>query len=524
MKPQRNEACPCGSGRKFKHCCWRGSQRSQARPANMAGPSTVETNRLVAMIRGNRLAEAEIEARSIVDRFPTLGFGWKCLSVTQVMQGKPAMDALQTAAALLPKDAEAHCNLGYALRNSGRNNEALASYSKGLNLNPNNAEALTIVGTLFRERGRIKDAENLYRNAMAIQPDFAPARSALGDLCADRGRYSEARDSYRSAVEENADWAPGWVGLANCRAFDGDDRWLGNAQRLLQGSLRLQEAIDLRFAVGRYYDHQQDYEQAFASFKDANELTIRHGLVFDPMQATEQIDRIINTFGRPWMESRRAVANHSNRPVFVVGMPDSGAALAAHLLAVHPGVIDAGELGYWLARGAGRIDKAAQEYLQWLGELETGADRVIDRMPTNYLMIGMIHAALPNAHFIHVHRDPIDTCLAIYSNNFASTCAYSADLGNLAHQYREYLRLMQHWRSVLPAGVMLDLSYESLVRDPVSVGRTLFEFVGLTCLGQPPTLDSEQMREAVAFRAVGSWRNYEKFLDPLRNLELPQDA
>jgi len=485
VKPQRNEACPCGSGKKFKLCCGRGSPLSRARPASVDGPSAVETNQLIAMIKSNRFAEAEIAARGMVDRFPTVGFGWKCLSVARVMQDKNALDALRTAAALLPNDAEAHFNLGYALRKWGRPNEALGSYYKGLNLNRDNAEALTVVGELLVEQGH----------------------------------YSEARQSFQRAAEINPDLAAVWVGLANCWVFDRDIAWLDNAQRLLQGSLQLQEAIDLRFAIGRYHDHHGNFEQAFASFKAANELTQSHGLVFDPTQITAQVDQIINTFDEAWIVSQSAVGNDSNLPVFLVGMPVSGTTLAGQLLAVHPRVIDAGALNYWLGRSAENSAQLAPDYLQWLARLASGADRVIDRMAANYMMIGMIHAALPNAHIIHIDRDPMDTCLGIYSNNFAATYAYSADLEDLAHQYQEYLRLMRHWRSVLPAGVLLDLSYASLVQDPQSASRAMVEFIGLSSEGQPATIDRDQTGEAIAIRSLGASRNYERFLGPLRNLE-----
>jgi len=113
----------------------------------------------------------------------------------------------------------------------------------------------------------------------------------------------------------------------------------------------------------------------------------------------------------------------------------------------------------------------------------------------------------------------MDTCLGIYSNNFAATYAYSADLEDLAHQYQEYLRLMRHWRSVLPAGVLLDLSYASLVQDPQSASRAMVEFIGLSSEGQPATIDRDQTGEAIAIRSLGASRNYERFLGPLRNLE-----
>jgi hypothetical protein len=149
-------------------------------------------------------------------------------------------------------------------------------------------------------------------------------------------------------------------------------------------------------------------------------------------------------------------------------------------------------------------------------------------MPTNFPYLGLIHAALPNARIIHLRRNPADTCLSIYFQHFEATVSYANDLEDLAHYYTEYLRVMKHWRSILPEHVMLEVPYEGLVAQPEAWSRRMLEFIGLPwdprCLDFHKTnrtvitASKWQVRQAITSSSVERWRNYEKFLGPLRRL------
>jgi len=153
---------------------------------------------------------------------------------------------------------------------------------------------------------------------------------------------------------------------------------------------------------------------------------------------------------------------------------------------------------------------------------------VIDKMPTNFMNLALIHAALPGARIIHVRRHPVDTCLSIYFQNFSTALPWANDLGDLADYYRQYLRLMTHWRAVLPPGTMLDIEYEQLVEAPQRWGRQLVEFAGLDwdprCLEfqasnrAVTTASKWQVRQAISSASAGRWRHYERFIGPLRQL------
>jgi hypothetical protein len=258
--------------------------------------------------------------------------------------------------------------------------------------------------------------------------------------------------------------------------------------------------------------------------------------------------------------------------VFIVGMPRSGTTLAEHILASHPAVFGAGELPFWSDvsallesrregdQGSGRAPAAfaasaefaaaaaaagsaafAADYLRELDELSPAALRVVDKMPANFLSLGVIHEALPNARILHLRRNPLDTCLSIYFQHFraahsragnpayAGDLTYASDLDDIAHYYVEYLRLMAHWRRVLPEHAMLDVPYEALVGDQETWSRRMLAFIGIPwdprCLDFHETHRSVmsaskwQVRQKMSRASIERWRNYEKFVGSLRALE-----
>jgi hypothetical protein len=219
----------------------------------------------------------------------------------------------------------------------------------------------------------------------------------------------------------------------------------------------------------------------------------------------------------------------------------SGTTLAEQILASHPDVFAAGELTYWNTASATYqpsalntpasgtlLRKLADDYLRLLEDLSHDALRVIDKMPTNFAFLGLIHAVFPNARIIHMRRNPIDTCLSIYFQDFEAAVSYANDLEDLAHYYTEYLRIMKHWRLVLPEEAILDVSYEGLVNDQEAWSRRMLEFIGLPwdprCLDfhetQRTVLTASkwQVRQKITGASVLRWRNYQKFLGPLLRL------
>jgi hypothetical protein len=253
---------------------------------------------------------------------------------------------------------------------------------------------------------------------------------------------------------------------------------------------------------------------------------------------THKVTRTLAVFNKVTLAGLRTSGLASDRPVFIVGMPRSGTSLTEQILASHPEAYGAGELLYWIfaadteraapaERRAATIAELGRAYLDGLATHAPGAPRVLDKLPVNFRNIGLIHAALPSARFIHLERNPLDTCLSIYFQGFSAAHPYATDFGDLAHYYHEYRRLMAHWRAALAPETLLDVPYEGLVDDPEGWSRRMLAHIGLEwdprCLefhrNSRPVLTASnwQVRQPISKGSVGRWHRYERYLGPLRD-------
>ncbi len=496
-----------------------------------------------------QIDEAAQSSRRALDIRPDFAAAHHSLGIALLKLGRvaEATACFQQAVALSPDFVEAHVNLANSLRSVGRLDDAVAGYRRALEIRPNFVAAHTELGSALRLQRRTGECELSCQHALGLQPDSAATLVVLAELRADSGRFVEAADLFTRVVGMDADSVEGWAGLSRLRRMTpADGAWLAAVQRLAQQPLPPRRELLLRYAMGKYFDDVMDFKTAFHHYRRANQLAQQCGPVHDRVQLTLGVDLIIRSHEAQWVGRNRQRENSSQRPVFIVGMPRSGTTLAEQILASHPSVFGAGELTYWGAWSAPRITAAtiagalclgvsdatlaelSAGYQSLLRRLSPDAARVVDKFPANFLFLGLIHAAMPHARIIHLRRNPIDTCLSIYFQHFEAANTYANDLQDLAHYYREYRRLMRHWRSVLPAGVMLEVPYEGIVADLPHWSRKMSDFVGLPwnarCLDFHRTSRSVvtasrwRVRQKIDNSSVERWRNYEEFLEPLKSL------
>ncbi len=458
-----------------------------------------------------------------------------------------AEKCFRQAVAIEPGFADAHSNLGNVLRWRGRAVEAESWLRRALTLNPKHAGARTNLGLTLAFLGRIRDAKAHFEKALKVAPRNAEALFGKAYIAALEGRFDEAGALFKRVLDVNPKMPGAWAGMASIRKMTtADADWLEGAEQIGASGLAPIEEADVRFAVGKYYDDVGQFEQAFQNYQRANELLKTIAETYDRDARTRLVDDLIRVYTPETLSKIQDGASASMKPVFVVGMMRSGTSLVEQIIASHPAAKGAGELGFWsdaadehqtLMRqellGEATRKKLAEAYLRVL-EIRSGdAARVVDKAPVNADYLGVIHSVFPNARIIYMRRDPIDTCLSCYFQNFSAGLNHTMDLSDLAHYYREHQRLMAHWRAVLPAGSILDVPYAELVADQEGWTRRILDFIGLEwderCLDfqntqrAVVTASTWQVRQKIYKDSVARWRRYEKFIKPLLELrDLPR--
>lgn len=439
------------------------------------------------------------------------GYHYLGVHLAKQEEHKQALPMLRKAVGLKENYAEAKMSLASSLESLDQVDEATKIFEELLEAEPNSIPLLLNLGNIKKTQGKMDEADKYFDRVLALDPDNIAVQYSIS-------HSKDGKDAIDIAVLE--------------QRFD-DPRLNKNARR------------SLHFTVGKYYDDQGQYAKAFEHFKQGNDMDDR----IPPYKAkgfSQGVDRIIATF---IFAKRRGMGTESEAPVFIVGMPRSGTSLTEQTLASHPQVFGAGEL-----KNVGDIMRMIQQrignkkgfpecitqldpitacnlgerYIKETWELSGRGDyaRITDKMPGNTNNLGLIALLMPRAKIIHCKRNPMDSCFSCYSRNFSSVISYTRQLEDLAQHYRDYHRLMEHWKKVLPIDI-LEVRYEETVADHEAQARKLLDYVGLewddACLDfqkterRVKTASTIQVRQPIYNSSVSKWRQYEEQLKPLYN-------
>jgi tetratricopeptide (TPR) repeat protein len=519
-------------------------QKSAAVPAVRPDKSKAQ----LAFSRGNKLiAEAAyVEAiaayEEAVELDPSHAEAINNLGSALSFQGRyeEAERCFREAMSLKPNFSDPHANLGVLLRQQSYLVDSEAFLRRALKLKPNDLDARVNLGLTLMFVGRMRDAGACFSKVLKTSPRHVLALFGMGRIATLEGRFEEAETTFRRIIEINPKMTNAWAALALTRKMTiADAEWLKSAEEVASGAIHPMEEANLRFAIGKYCDDVNDFARAFKNFKRGNELLKTSAEDYDRKGRSQFLDGLIKVYSRESISKIGVPGSSSAKPVFVVGMPRSGTSLAEQIIASHPSASGAGELDFWvalMAKGLGAEDvvpepmrpKVAEEYLRMLERSSKTALRIVDKAPMNSDFLGLIYSVFPNARVIYMQRDPIDTCLSCYFQQFLTGMNFTFDMTDLVHYYREHQRIMAHWRAVLPPGFILDVPYEELVADQETWSRKMLDFIGLewdprclefhTTKRQVTTASAWQVRQKVYKSSVARWRNYEKFIGPLKAL------
>jgi tetratricopeptide (TPR) repeat protein len=439
-----------------------------------------------------------------------------------------------------PMSASTLCNLAMVLQ--GDPPEAEKYLRQALRLNPKYADARSQLGLSLAFAGRLREAKGAFQKALKVDPRHAEALLGLGQIARREGYFAEAESFIKRALKVEPKLPGAWVAMNSMRRMTiADSDWLKGAEEIAASGISLWQEAELRFSIGKYCDDVEDFERAFENYRRANELLKKVARKYDRQAQSGLADDLIRSHSREALARAADGGSVSMKPVFVLGMPRSGTSLVEQIIASHPSARGAGELQFWL--DAGRANdaelrqrvlgepvrkKLAEDYLGVLALRGAGALRVVDKSNFNCDYIGLLHSVFPKARIIYLRRDPIDTCLSCYFQNFSTTMRFTMDLSDLAHYYRQHERLMKHWTTALPAGTLLEVPYEELVADQVAWTHRILDFLELEwddrCLSFDKTertvntASAWQVRQKIYGHSVQRWRHYERFIGPLKGL------
>ncbi len=498
-----------------------------------------------ALLHQDKIAEAQETLQEVLDKAPDSAAALHGLGEIHHLHRdiEQAKKFYQAALHADPKRADTHNRLGFALHAQGFLEDAIVHFRKAIALQATLIDPYKNLASSLLTAGRLDEAQTIIDKALRLFPGEQ-------DLIVSAAAILERHDNPAAAYEKLAPLlktgiqhaGAGIVLAGMCRKLNRCDEAATYLEELLRNpGITDATREKIHYALGQLYDHLARYDDAFPHFKGANDLCPDR---FSAAEHIAMISALIDTFSQGFLADAPRATVDTGRPVFIVGMPRAGTSLTEQILARHTEVFAAGELpdiGGHCARltrilappgfpngfrklTRDQLNETAQAYLDRLAHLDGTTRLVTDKMPQNFLYLGLIALLFPQAHVVHCVRDPRDTCLSIYFQRFNESHDYATDLRNLGTYYRAYERLMAHWKTVLDIPIM-DLHYEDMVQGQEETTRRLLDFLGLAwdpdCLDFHTagrfvaTASYDQIRQPIYNKSVARWRHYEKYITPL---------
>ena len=499
----------------------------------------------------NRIPQAETLLRARLREAPTDVAAIRMLAevAARLERNEDAAHLLERCLELAPGFLEARWNYALVLHRSNRPADALAEIERVLQRDPAHAGCLNLKAAVLCRIGDYEEALALYRKLVRDHPDAVKLWLSYGHALKTAGRISEAVTAYRRCVALEPAFGESWWSLANLKLFHFDEADLATMRgQLARMNLCDEDRLHLEFALGKALEDIEDYAASFQHYTRGNAIR-RAQLPYDANETTSRVAHIRKHYTREFFADRAGFGCAAPDPIFVVGLPRAGSTLIEQILASHgqvEGTMElpelttlTGELRRQAARGAEMpyhhaLAALDSEALRALGERYLVATRIqrkttkpffIDKMPNNFMHVGLIQLILPNAKIIDARRHPMACGFSIFKQHFARGQGFSYSLDDIARYYRDYVELMAHFDAVLP-GRVCRVHYEQLVNNTETEVRRILDYCGLAfepaCLrffdNHRPvrTASSEQVRRPIYRDGLDHWRRFADWLQPLQ--------
>lgn len=450
----------------------------------------------------------------------------------------------------MPEQSKWWLKLSSALARQDQLVEAQEAVQQVLSIEPHLEEAQMLLGSIFVRDNRFADALSQYDRVLQQNPDNIAALAQKGSALKTLGRQDEAIQCLRRCMQLDSRFGEAAWSLSNLKTYRFSDPEVTTMEGLLASQeLKDKDVVHFNYALGKAYEHRQQWHQAFNAYQTANRVK-QKSANWSADDFSAQVDQIIAAFTPQLVQQHRGSGVDDSSAIFILGLPRSGSTLQEQILASHSQVEGTRELPYipWLAQrlnrkpkpmcqdnyplGAAQLDPGqwpllGQQFLdQAQRHRQTDAPFFIDKLPNNFLYVGLILLAMPNAKIINTVRNPIDNCFGCFKQLWAEGQYFTYDLEDLGRYYRDYHRLMAHWQALFGDKIH-SVNYESVVADLETNVEALLDYCGLPMEQQclrfheteraVNTASSEQVRQPIYTSAVAYWKYFEEHLQPLKD-------
>ena len=511
-------------------------------------PETMDNYGRALSIIGRRDESIEVFTRSLqvnANHAPThAALGKVYAESGQIEKAKSEFDIALGIDINLPA---AHIGKGILSSGSGALEQAEFHFNKVIELDKINFEAYIGLANVKRYSAEYDTGLSYIKKAEKLLPDDKSILSLKAHLLEQKGDKEDAYKIVEKLILNDVVSAQAvTVFLKLCRSYDRCDE----AIELIEQTLERTDVVGidkqaLLYAAGDLLDKLKRYDEAMSYYQKANVVV---DISCNREAHARYHDDIIKCFSKAALKDMPRAKTGSSRPVFVLGMPRSGTTLTEQILSSHSDVFGAGELHYikqlensirGVERGVKeeyisrinsldekKLTEHARTYLDKINALDNKARYVIDKMPNNFIQIGLISLLFPEARIIHCQRNPLDNCLSIYFQSFIWLHDYAVDLSDIGFYYNEHERLMKHWKEVIDIPIMT-VQYEDVLQDQEAMSRKLLDFCDLEwdesvmsfhkTKRSVATASYDQVRQPIYQSSKERWRNYEKYIDPLKD-------
>tara|TARA_B100001113_G_scaffold212921_2_gene174665 strand:- start:1654 stop:3609 length:1956 start_codon:yes stop_codon:yes gene_type:complete len=456
---------------------------------------------------------------------------------------------LESALLFDPNNAKIKYDYINILTKRQKYGEALKHAQKFYDEDPTNINAMKLLSTALFRTDRYKQAIEIYNNILKLEPNNTDVMLSMGHLYKTSGELDKSIKSYKKAYKTDKYFGDSYWSLANLKTYRFSDEEVRSLDKMVKDVyVSEDERAFMHFALGKAYEDLNEYKNSFAHYKKGN-LIKKNKSLFNISDFEKECQNQIEVCTNDLFEMKKSWGSESNAPIFILGLPRVGSTLIEQILSSHTYVEPTHELpniistalrlnerksqdinsrypDILLSLSAPQLSLIGDKYIADSEVFRTNKPYFIDKMPNNFRHIGLIKLILPNAKIIDIRRASMSACFSCYKQLFAEGQEFTYDLKDLAGYYNNYVKLMNHWNKVLP-GQILSINYEDVINNFEESVRKILDYCDIPfekeCLEfykskrSVKTPSAEQVRQPIYTSGMDYWKNYEPYLDDLKN-------